>query len=232
LAGYRASIIDYANKIDELFSKMEGVYTEVLPLNRQAVVDYFANVWEPVHTIIAALLPLQYGQDDEPEKFRSYLEKEEDRLGNNLKAVDYIIDGTDTLTLITGIGRIEKVSAWQCPHHHARLTNVLQTVFPLLYLLMKRHYEIMRIMRTKVLDARELSEGVKSMSCVQDAIRYRVDDLTSLSTCLSPALSYVDLLDSQTTLFNRSWMSRSSSKTLPMEWSPCLLRSSLHCLLT
>ena len=194
LAGYRASIIDYAKKIDELFSKMEGLYTEVLPLNRQAVVSYFANVWEPVHTIVAALLPLQPGQD-EPERFRSYLEKEEDRLGNNLKAVDYIIDGTDTLTLITGVGRIEKVSAEQCPRPHAQLTNVLQTVFPLLYLLMKRHYEIMRIMRTKVLDARELSEGMKSMSCIEDAIRYRVDDLTSLSACLSSALPYADLVD-------------------------------------
>jgi len=81
------------------------------------------------------------------------------------------------------------------PYHHARLTSVLQTVFPLLYLLMKRHYEIMRIMRTKVLDARELSEGMKSMSCIEDAIRYRVDDLTSLSACLSSALPYADLVD-------------------------------------
>ncbi|KAI9459301.1 hypothetical protein F5148DRAFT_1319736 [Russula earlei] len=158
--GYKASIIDYANKIEDLFAKMEGVHNEVLPLNRQAVVKYFANVWEPVHTLVAAVLSLQAGQDD-PEKFKSYVEAEETRLGNNLKAVDYIIDGTDTLTLITGVGRIEK------------------TVFPLLYLFLKHHYEIMRIMRTKVLDASELWEGVKSISYVQDALRYRVDDLTN-----------------------------------------------------
>jgi hypothetical protein len=30
-------------------------------------------------------------------------------------------------------------------------------------------------------DSRELWEGVKSMSYVQEAIRYRVDDLTSIS---------------------------------------------------
>jgi len=58
-------------------------------------------------------------------------------------------------------------------------------VFPLLYLMMKHQYEIMRIMRTKVLDSRELSEGATSMLYVRDAIRYRVDDLISLSGLLS-----------------------------------------------
>ena len=108
-AGYRASIIDYAYKIEELFAKMEGVRSEVLPLNLQPIVKYFTYVWEAVHTLIAPALSLQPSQDD-PEKFKSYIEAEEARLGNNLRAVDYIIDGTDTLTLITGIGRIEKVS--------------------------------------------------------------------------------------------------------------------------
>ena len=88
---------------------MEGIRSEVLPLNLQSVVEYFAEVWRPVHTLIAAVLSLQSSQDD-PEKFRSCIEAEEVRLRNNLRAVDFIIDGTDTLTLITGVGRIEKVS--------------------------------------------------------------------------------------------------------------------------
>jgi hypothetical protein len=46
---------------------------------------------------------------------------------------------------------------------------------------MKHHYEVMRIMRTKVVDSRELWEGVKSMSYIQEAIGYRVGDLTSMS---------------------------------------------------
>jgi hypothetical protein len=87
---------------------MEGVRSEVLPLNLQAIIKYFTFVWEPVHTLIAAVLLLQPSQDD-PDKFKSYIESEEARLGNNLRAVDYIIDGTDTLTLITGVGRVEKV---------------------------------------------------------------------------------------------------------------------------
>jgi hypothetical protein len=51
---------------------------------------------------------------------------------------------------------------------------------------MKHHYEVMRIMRTKVVDSRELWEGVKSMSYVQEAIRYRVDDLISISAFPRP----------------------------------------------
>jgi hypothetical protein len=91
---------------------MEGVRAEVLPPNREAIDDYFTYVWEPLHTLTAAALSLQPGPNN-PEKFRPYLEAEEVRLGANLKAVDYILDGIDTLTLITGVGRIEKVSAWQ-----------------------------------------------------------------------------------------------------------------------
>jgi hypothetical protein len=84
----------------------------VLPPNREAVDRYFAYVWESVHTLTAAVLSQNSSQNsgpDDPKKFNSYLEAEEARLGNNLRAVDYVIDGVDTLLLIAGVGRIEKV---------------------------------------------------------------------------------------------------------------------------
>jgi hypothetical protein len=46
---------------------------------------------------------------------------------------------------------------------------------------MKRHYEIMRIMRANVVDSRELWNSVESILYLHDAIRYRVDDLASMS---------------------------------------------------
>ena len=52
---------------------------------------------------------------------------------------------------------------------------------------MKRHYEVMRIMRTKVVDPRELGQCADSIFCVEDAIRYRVESLTSVSTMLRSA---------------------------------------------
>jgi hypothetical protein len=84
----------------------------VLPPNREAVDRYFACVWEYVHTLTAAVHSQNSPQNsgpDHPNKFNSYLEAEEARLGNNLRAVDYVIDGVDTLPLIAGVGRIEKV---------------------------------------------------------------------------------------------------------------------------
>jgi hypothetical protein len=107
--GYRESIINYALKIEDLLAKMDGIRAEVLPLNLQAIVDYFTNVWEFVRTLTAPVLSLQPLQH-EPDKFKSYIEAEEARLEYNLRAVHYTIDGADTLTLITGVGRIEKVS--------------------------------------------------------------------------------------------------------------------------
>jgi hypothetical protein len=108
IAGFKRSIIDYARKIENLFAKMVGVRSTVLPPNQDAVDRYFGPVWRAIHTLTAAV-PLQYSEPDDSKKFKSYLEAEEARLGNNLRAVDYVIDGVDTLTLIAGVGRIEKV---------------------------------------------------------------------------------------------------------------------------
>ena len=125
-AGYRASIIDYANKIEELFTKMEGTRADVLPPNQKFFDNYFNFVWKFVHTLTAAVTPLEpeLGTSD-LERFKPYLEAEEIRLSTNLKAVDYDIDGTDTLTLITGVGRIEKVGARQHIQSPARLNYAL-----------------------------------------------------------------------------------------------------------
>jgi hypothetical protein len=49
---------------------------------------------------------------------------------------------------------------------------------------MERHYEVMRIMLTKIVDPRELMQGVDSLFCVEEAIRYRVNTLTSMSAAL------------------------------------------------
>ena len=68
---------------------------------------------------------------------------------------------------------------------------------------MKRHYEIMRIMRAKVVDSRELWNSVESVLRVEEAIRYRVNDLTSMFASSSPSFStltgsiHVDIFSQQ-----------------------------------
>jgi hypothetical protein len=118
IAGFKRSIVDYSRKIEDLLAKMEGVRSVVLPPNREAIDRYFASVWGVVHTLIAPMLSesSESSGSDDINKFDSYLEAEEARLGNNLRAVDYVVDGIDTLPLIAGIGRIEKVRIQQYRH--------------------------------------------------------------------------------------------------------------------
>jgi hypothetical protein len=87
---------------------------------------------------------------------------------------------------------------------------------PVFYLLMKRHYEIMRAMRTKVLDSRELGSGVESFINVKDAIQYRVNDLTSTSSLISLARS-VSLTWSQASFPIKNLTPRRSSRISLME---------------
>lgn len=124
IVGFKQSIIDYSRKIEDLFAKMEGVRSVVLPPNREAIDRYFASVWLVVHALTAPMLsePLESSGSDDFKNFNSYLEAEEARLGNNLRAVDYIIDGIDTVPLIAGIGRIEKVRIQQYSLHLSKLT--------------------------------------------------------------------------------------------------------------
>ena len=50
---------------------------------------------------------------------------------------------------------------------------------------MKRHYEVMRVMRTKILSMRELEDGTQGIQYVLEAIDYRVENLTRVSVSSS-----------------------------------------------
>ena len=58
---------------------------------------------------------------------------------------------------------------------------------------MKRHYEIMRIMRTKIPSMHELLEGVQGILYIHEAITQRVDDLKRMSDSSSTVARYVNL---------------------------------------
>jgi len=60
---------------------------------------------------------------------------------------------------------------------------------------MKRHYEIMRVMRTKVVNFRDLFEGKQGILCVINAVGYRVKDLTSVSVSSSSVARHVNVID-------------------------------------
>jgi hypothetical protein len=107
--GWQQALIEYSSKIRDIMGKMFAVLHTVRPENRNAVNDYLLTVYEPVTTLIDSI---NYCPPNDAlrARFRSYIDSEEERLRKNLDEVDYDIDATDTLALVTGPGRIERVS--------------------------------------------------------------------------------------------------------------------------
>lgn len=89
------------------------------------------------------------------------------------------IDARDTLSLITGPGRIEKVPVRpQGTRITTDSTRVVQHLMPLMYLLLHRHFEIFRLGRRLILSSEELWDAANSMNWLFDAVIERHDDLS------------------------------------------------------
>ncbi|TBU21891.1 hypothetical protein BD311DRAFT_869699 [Dichomitus squalens] len=159
--GFQMSMSDYASKIDVLLAKMFALKPHVLPANRNAMERYLWVVWTCVTMLTNAFRRMDV---DEAllSKFDDYTKSEENRLLKNLETAKYDIDARDTLELICGPGRIEK------------------HLFPLLYLLLKRDFEIMRLARTQCLNVDELYDSMCTIIWVIEAVDERHDELAAL----------------------------------------------------
>ena len=107
--GWYAYTITEIWKIKELFGKMFGMLPKILPDNRILTDRYLTCTWKAFYEVIAAVehRTVPFGLST---RFASYVEAEEKRLQANLDSIQYNIDGLDALNLVTGPGRIEKVS--------------------------------------------------------------------------------------------------------------------------
>lgn len=110
--GWHMTLIDYADKIHIILAKMFAILPTIKPENRNAVNDYLQTVYHQVVTLKDGLYECP-SNDALRMKFKSYVDSEEERLRLNLKTVDFDIDALDTLALVTGPGRIEKVGVCQ-----------------------------------------------------------------------------------------------------------------------
>ncbi|KAF8210104.1 hypothetical protein K438DRAFT_140561 [Mycena galopus ATCC 62051] len=158
--GFHQSMSIYAAKIRELTAKMFALRTRVLPANRTSVNSYLETIYQGVTSLESGLAPC-YVNEALQEKFSSYTTAEEDRLRGNLEAVDYDLDAANTLTLVTGQGRIEIF------------------LLPVIYLLLKRDFEIFRICQRKVIHTEELWDAADTIGWVISAAQERVDLLQS-----------------------------------------------------
>jgi len=98
----------YCEQIEEVFDAMIRLSDEVLPENRKEVNEYIGKAWDEVIIFIRAI-KRERGTEDLTEKFRSHVAAEEERLQKNFEDFKYDIDSHDSVSLISGHGRIETV---------------------------------------------------------------------------------------------------------------------------
>ncbi|KAI0951411.1 hypothetical protein AcW1_008459 [Taiwanofungus camphoratus] len=159
--GWQMSATTYRDRIDNLISKMFALRASVHVLNRDSVEEYLSNMW-PGLTQLTESLERFYPTETLQGRFQLYIDEEEERIKKNLEDIRYHIDEINTLILTTGEGRIEKY------------------LFPLLFLLLKRHYELLRLCRTKIVNEQEWQDSTRSIEVVFQAVRDRYDDLAGI----------------------------------------------------
>ncbi|KAI0644525.1 hypothetical protein C8Q79DRAFT_777894 [Trametes meyenii] len=159
--GWQMTATYYRDKIIETLAQMFSMRPLIHPANAQAVEKYLETVYKRVCTLTSSFVCTSQS-DALKARFQRYVDAEERRLREGLETVRYDIDAIDTLTLITGPGRIEKY------------------LFPLLYLLLKRDFEIFRLCRKMVVHKDELWDSGDTIVWVFDAVDFRHNDLEAL----------------------------------------------------
>jgi hypothetical protein len=127
--GWHLSIWEYRSQIAGILQQMWDLYPLTLLGNRSTVLEYRkSTVLERLELL---LLGIQRCPQDAnlKHKIASYVQSEETRMEGNLRSVAYELDAPDTVTLITGPGRIERVSYGICIRHFLRFANLLPSMF-------------------------------------------------------------------------------------------------------
>ncbi|KAI9069959.1 hypothetical protein FKP32DRAFT_1558713, partial [Trametes sanguinea] len=161
--GWQFAATVYRDKIERIFNEMFALKPKIHPAVRSSVDYYLHVVWTEISELTSSLQPY-YPTPALRDKFQGYIDSEERRLREGLKVVRYDIDALNTVTLITGRGRIEKYA------------------FPLLYLLLERDFRVMRIAQQKVINKDELWDAADTIHWVLQAVDYRYGDLQGSSS--------------------------------------------------
>src|SRR5258708_175978 len=98
----------YCVKIEEIFDAMIRLSDEVLPENLPAVYKYIDTVWRQV-TVFVQSIEREEGTEELRSRFKPHVTAEESRLRRNFEEINYRIDGSDTVRIVSGEGRLETV---------------------------------------------------------------------------------------------------------------------------
>ncbi|KAF9781672.1 hypothetical protein BJ322DRAFT_1161455 [Thelephora terrestris] len=159
--GWQMTCTAYCVKIEEIFDAMISLSSEVLPENKQAINKYVDAIWRPV-TIFVQSIEREEGSEELRSKFEPHVTAEESRLRRNFEVLNYRIDSSDTVRVISGEGRLET------------------TLFPMFYLALKRDLEKISLARKYVLSEDELSENSTAILPIGDVAWDRMASLKGI----------------------------------------------------
>ncbi|KAI0665852.1 hypothetical protein C8Q78DRAFT_1083428 [Trametes maxima] len=168
--GFEMTLHWYLRRIRALFAIIESASHAVLPANRSNVGDLLSS---PQMCFVENLLSGLHRGDGQSvadwdwdttfSKFKDYIVGEEDRLAKRLRSVKYVVDETNTLTvLVTGCGRPEKYA------------------LPMVLLLLRRSLFIIRQASTIVLHPKELYIIQSSIQALWGAVADRIGTLRAM----------------------------------------------------
>jgi hypothetical protein len=160
-AGWRVDSKHYHTRIEQVLGSMVYAQADVLPENRRCVITYLNSyVVNGIKMLVRSLAELgSEGSDlDLAQLTARRREAQEETLANKLNIVKYEIDSKDSIKLF-GSGRIENF------------------LLPLLYLVIRRHLQIMKLANTVILVERELQSATQTIENILGGVSLRVEQL-------------------------------------------------------
>ncbi|KAJ2920857.1 hypothetical protein H1R20_g16237, partial [Candolleomyces eurysporus] len=166
-AGWAISVKRYRDQIYELVQEIFKARLDVLPCNRTIVSDYLdSSAFQSLDSLLRSTQPRIGEYDSTDPKLKELIsnldEQQEERLLSNLKDLKYNVSSTDQVTLVTGPGRVERFA------------------FPLIYLLLKHHLNVIRLSSQYRLCWLEMSAHSSSLLNVLNSLRQRAEKLEAI----------------------------------------------------
>ncbi|KAJ7124548.1 hypothetical protein C8R44DRAFT_704054 [Mycena epipterygia] len=165
-AGWHGIVTWYKNRIYNLLKAMFRLSRRVHPANRKAVDKYLGGESiQKVELLLRSTRSAPADLYDDPrltEIADAFQNEQDSKLEERLSGVEYELDDTTTVRLVTGPGRIERY------------------VYPLVFWMIKRHFDMIRLACKHVLDPAEFDMMNYSLYHIFDALNERTRNLEAI----------------------------------------------------
>ncbi|KAG1762414.1 hypothetical protein EDD22DRAFT_847097 [Suillus occidentalis] len=159
-AGWRVDSQHYHTRIEQVLASMIDVQADALPENRRCIATYLNYVVDAITELVRSLAGLgsETSDLDLMQLTDQRRKAQEKTLAHKLNKVKYEIDSRDSLKLFES-GRIENF------------------LLPLLYLVLSRHLQIMKLASTVILVERELVSATQTIDNILGGAYMRMEQL-------------------------------------------------------